>query len=138
VIPTIIAQLLGGETVALGNLEPTRDFTFVTDTVDAFVRIGETPSAVGRVFNVGSGMEVSIGALAKRIEAALGRHVQVQHDESRVRPAGSEVGRLCADAAVARRVLGWEPQTTLDDGLAATAAWIAENLEQYRVGAYAR
>jgi NAD dependent epimerase/dehydratase len=137
VVPTIITQLLGGETVTLGNLAPTRDFTFVTDTVEAFVRTGETPSAVGRVLNVGTGTEISIGALAQRIEAALGRHVQLQHDESRVRPAGSEVERLCADAGEARRVLGWQPQTTLDGGLAATAAWIGENLELYRVGAYA-
>lgn len=138
VVPTIITQLLGGETVALGNLAPTRDFTFVTDTVDAFVRAGETPSAVGRVLNVGSGMEVSIGALAERIGVLLGRRPSLHHDEGRVRPAASEVERLCADASEARRLLEWEPHTTLEDGLAATAAWIAENLERYRVGAYAR
>jgi nucleoside-diphosphate-sugar epimerase len=138
VVPTIITQVLAGETVALGSLAPTRDFTYVADTVDAFVRVGETPAAIGRVLNVGTGTEIAIGALAERIESVLGRSVAVRHDQVRVRPEGSEVERLCADAGEARHVLGWQPQTTLDDGLTATAAWIGENLERYRIGAYAR
>ncbi len=70
VIPTIVTQALAGGPVALGNLAPTRDFTFVADTVEAFVRIADCDAAVGRVVNVGSGREISIGALAERIEAA--------------------------------------------------------------------
>jgi dTDP-glucose 4,6-dehydratase len=136
VIPTILTQLLAGGVVALGNLTPTRDFTFVTDTVDAFVRIADCPAAVGRVLNVGAGQEISIGDLVDRIETMLDRRAPVERDEERVRPPASEVERLCADATLARELLGWEPQVTLDDGLAATAEWIADNLERYRLGAY--
>jgi NAD dependent epimerase/dehydratase len=137
VIPTVITQLLGDETVSLGNLAPTRDFTFVTDTAEAFVRIAEAPEAIGRVVNSGSGKEISIGELVERIEVVLGRRAPVELDEARVRPPASEVERLCADATLARSLLGWEPQVALEDGLAATAQWIADNLERYRVGAYA-
>ena len=138
VIPTIVTQLLAGEAVALGNLAPTRDFTYVADTVEAFVRIAGVPAAVGRVLNVGTGREIAIGGLAERIEAVVHKRVPVQLDPARVRPPGSEVERLCADASEARHLLGWEPRTSLDEGLAATAEWIGRNLERYRVGAYAR
>jgi NAD dependent epimerase/dehydratase len=136
VIPTIVTQLLAGDSVALGNLSPTRDFTYVSDTVEAFVRIADCPAAVGRVVNSGSGHEISIGELAERIEAVLGRSAPVQHDAERIRPPASEVERLCADAGLARELLGWEPQVSLDEGLAATGEWIGEHLDRYRVGAY--
>jgi dTDP-glucose 4,6-dehydratase len=138
VIPTILMQLLAGETVALGNLTPTRDFTYVADTVEAFVAIAGCPRAIGRVVNAGSGKEISIGDLAERIGSVLGRQAQVQRDEDRVRPRGSEVERLCADASAARDLLGWEPVVSLDDGLAATAEWISAYLDRYRAGDYVR
>ena len=90
------------------------------------------------MLNVGSGAEIAIGELADRIEAVVGKRAPVQLDPARVRPPASEVDRLCADASEARRLLGWEPRTSLDEGLAATAAWIEQNLERYRVGAYVR
>ena len=136
VIPTIVSQLLAGDEVALGNLEPTRDFTFVADTAEAFVLAIESPAAVGEVVNTGSGREIAIGDLVQRIGRVLGRPASTAKDDARVRPAGSEVDRLCADATRARELLGWEPKTSLDNGLAATADWIGANLERYRAGAY--
>jgi NAD dependent epimerase/dehydratase len=136
IIPTILTQLLAGDAVALGNLTPTRDFTFVTDTAEAFVRVAQAPQAVGRVLNTGSGKEISIGDLVERVEAIAGKHASVEHEPARVRPPRSEVERLCADASAARALLGWDPQVTLDDGLARTAEWLASNLDRYRVGAY--
>lgn len=138
VIPTIVTQLLAGGAVSLGNREPTRDFTYVADTVEAFVLVAEAPDAIGRVLNVGSGKEIAIGVLAERIEAIVGKRAQFAVDPVRIRPQASEVERLCASADEARRLLGWEPKTPLDDGLAMTAEWIAQNLERYRVGDYTR
>jgi NAD dependent epimerase/dehydratase len=137
IIPTIVTQLLTGTSVALGNLSPTRDFTYVTDTVDAFVRIAVCPAAIGRVLNVGFGEEISIEDLVGRIASVLGRPSAIESDTYRIRPDGSEVERLCADASAARRLLGWEPIVSLDEGLSATSRWIAENLSHYHVGQYA-
>jgi dTDP-glucose 4,6-dehydratase len=136
VIPTVATQLLTGSRVALGNTFPTRDFTFVADTVDAFVRAGESPDAIGRTINVGTGVEVTIADVVERIARVVGREGSVDRDEARVRPPSSEVERLCADATVARELLGWEPRVALDDGLRLTVDWIAEHLERYRVGSY--
>jgi NAD dependent epimerase/dehydratase len=136
VIPTIVTQLLGGDGLALGNVAPTRDFTFVSDTVEAFVRVAETPAAVGRTLNVGSGKEIAIGELARRIERLVGRECAIERDDERVRPPASEVERLCANADAARELLGWEPAVSLEEGLATTAEWIRGNLARYRVGAY--
>lgn len=138
VIPTIAAQLLDGGTVQLGNVTPTRDFTFVADTVEAFVRIADCPDAVGRVLNVGSGREISIADLVERLETLVGKRVPVERDEERVRPPESEVERLCADASEARRLLGWEPTVSLDEGLAATVEWLAAHRGRYRAGEYVR
>lgn len=137
VIPTVVTQLLDGGDVALGNLSPTRDFTYVSDTVEAFIRIADCPEAVGRVVNVGSGREIGIGDLVERIERLVGSEVGVTRDEQRVRPPASEVERLCADAGLARSLLEWEPTVALDHGLGATIDWIAQNLGRYRAGAYA-
>jgi NAD dependent epimerase/dehydratase len=136
VIPTILTQLLADDTVTLGNLTPTRDFTFVTDTVDAFVRVAGVREAVGRVLNTGSGKEISIEELAGRAETVVGKRAPVKREPERIRPAGSEVERLCADATAARELLGWEPCVSLDEGLWRTAEWLAANLDRYRVGAY--
>lgn len=136
VIPTIVTQALAGQTVALGNVKPTRDFTYVTDVVEAFVQISDCEAAVGRVVNAGSGQEISIGSLAERIEELVERRLPVEHDPERVRPADSEVERLCADASLARELFGWGPTVNLEDGLRATVAWITENLDHYRVGVY--
>jgi len=136
VIPTIVTQVLAGGSLALGNLTPTRDFTFVADTVEAFIRIADCKAAIGHVVNAGSGREISIGLLAERIETLLDRPATVERDPERVRPEDSEVERLCADTSLARDLLDWTPAVELDDGLRTTATWIAENLERYRVGVY--
>jgi NAD dependent epimerase/dehydratase len=137
VIPTILTQLMASGRVALGNTTPTRDFTYVTDTAEAFVRVANAPEAVGRVLNTGSGKEISIAELVERAAAVVGKRVPVEREPARVRPEASEVERLCADASAARSLLGWEPSVTLDAGLARSAEWLASNLDRYRVGAYA-
>jgi len=136
VVPTIIIQALTRPAVRLGSLTPTRDMNFVLDTVEGFVRAAESPRAVGRTINVGSGQEVSIGDLARTILGLLGKELPILCDEQRVRPEGSEVEQLCADNRLARELLGWQPQYTLHEGLARTIAWVEENLERYRPDRY--
>jgi NAD dependent epimerase/dehydratase len=136
VIPTIATQALDGDRIRLGNLTPTRDFTYVEDTARAFVHAAEAPAAIGRVVNIGSGKEIAIGELAEAICRLAGGRAQVVHDEQRVRPPLSEVERLLADTTLARELLGWRPEIGLEQGLERTLAWLGENLEHYRVGAY--
>jgi dTDP-glucose 4,6-dehydratase len=137
VIPTTIVQALTRDQVMLGTLTPTRDFTFVTDTVDGFIRAASTPGAIGQTINVGSGHEISVGDLAQRIVNLIGRDVPVVQDPRRLRPAASEVERLYAGNALAREVLGWQPQVSLDEGLQRTIDWIRGSLDLYRPDEYA-
>lgn len=136
VIPTIITQCLAGETVRLGNLRPTRDLNYVSNTVDGLVLAASTPNAVGQTFNLGSGREISIGDLARLIAQLTGRSIHIESEAERVRPDGSEVERLLADNRLARELLGWEPRVNLEDGLHRTIEWIRQHPERYRPGVY--
>jgi len=136
IIPTIITQALTQDKVFLGAQHPTRDFNYVDDTVDAFLKIAETPGIEGRTYHIGSGREISIGQLADRIIPLTGRKVQVVFDPSRIRPTASEVNRLICDASRAKAELDWEPKVSLDQGLQETIEWVGNNLTGYRPGQY--
>lgn len=137
VIPAIVSQLLaGGETVQLGDIRPTRDLNFVTDTAEGFARAGLSETTVGEVVNIGWGKEISIGDLAVKIAGIAGRRIVIERDEKRVRPAGSEVERLLADAGKARELTGWSPRVTLSEGLETTIDWIAAHRSIYRENMY--
>lgn len=137
IIPTIITQALVHKKVFLGAMHPTRDLNYVSDTVEGFIRIAETPDIEGRTYNVGSGKEISIGDLADRIIKLVGADVPVIFDAGRIRPSTSEVGRLVCDSSRACKELGWEPRVSIDEGLARTIEWIGSNLGAYRAGTYA-
>jgi dTDP-glucose 4,6-dehydratase len=137
VIPTIISQCLSGERVRLGNVSPRRDLNYVTDTVEAFVLAAVVPGVVGRTINVGSGREISVGDLAEMITALIGRTMQIEAENERVRPRDSEVDRLLADNTLARQILGWQPSVTLEAGLRFTIDWMREAADGYRPGIYA-
>jgi NAD dependent epimerase/dehydratase len=136
VIPTVAVQALRGDVVRLGSLSPTRDLNFVTDTVDGFVRAGRTPGIDGRVMNLARDEETSIGDLAQKIVAIVGRSVRIEADETRLRPAASEVQRLRGDASLAKELLGWSSSVDLDEGLRRTIAWVRENLAAYAGDGY--
>lgn len=136
VIPTIITQCLVGGKVRLGRLTPTRDLNYVTDTVEGFVLAAQCPSAVGQVINLGTGREISIGDLARKIAGLMSAEIEIEVEDQRVRPAKSEVERLCAANGRAKELLGWESRVTLEDGLARTIDWIRKNLQHYRMGIY--
>ena len=141
VIPAIIIQLAAGSRqLKLGALDPTRDFTYVSDTAQAFVDLGEAPAAavVGELFNAGTGTDVSIGQLAADIAALMGVDADISEDPRRLRPKDSEVMRLCCDAARLRDRTGWEPRYTREQGLQQTIEWLKRpaNLARYNPGEY--
>ena len=136
VIPTIISQCLAGATVHLGSLGPTRDFLFVTDSVEGYLRAAVADDVVGETINMGTGREISIGDLAQLIVRMTGGTATIETEERRTRPDESEVERLLADASLARSRLGWSPQVSLEDGLARTIEWIRQNPERFRPGTY--
>lgn len=136
IVPTIITQCLTDRVVRLGNITPSRDLNFVSDTIEGFVRAAASSDAVGQTINIGSGRETTIADLAQMIASQLGRTLAVERDEERVRSAQSEVERLVADTTTARALLGWEPAVSLEEGLTLTIDWIRERLAGYRPGAY--
>ena len=138
IVPTIINQAVSEPELHLGNLEPTRDFSYVLDTVEGFIQVAECPDAVGQVINIGSGREISIGGLARLILELVGRReLPIVCDDLRIRPDRSEVERLWADIGKAQGTLGWSPQHTLEEGLVQTIEWMRNNLGKYRLGVYA-
>lgn len=143
VIPTIITQLAAGQTtLKLGSLHPTRDFSFIDDTVSGFIAMAESDKANGEVINLGSGFEVSIGDTAKLIAEIMGVDITIQTDDERLRPEKSEVDRLLADNSLASELIGWKPAYANMDGfkkgLSATIDWFKnpDNLALYKVGQY--
>jgi NAD dependent epimerase/dehydratase len=137
IIPTIISQGLSGDVVRLGRLTPIRDLTFVSDTVEGFIKVGEHPQAIGEVFNLGSGRSVTIGALAQAIISLLGGGKEIVAEDERVRPDASEVMELLCTADKAKKMLGWEPKVSLEAGLARTLAYIRDHLHLYKPQLYA-
>jgi dTDP-glucose 4,6-dehydratase len=137
VIPTIITQALSRDRIQLGNLNPTRDLNFVTDTVDGMLRAASADSLLGQSTNIGTGTEISVGDLAQKIIQLVGRKVEIVQDSARLRPDLSEVERLLADSRIMRRETGWTNQASLDDGLQQTIDWIRAHLDRYRPDEYA-
>ncbi len=138
VLPTIITQALQPDvdTIQLGSLTPTRDLNYVANTVHGFIRAAEHAAAVGRTLNIGSGREISIGDLAKTIVGLVGREITIECDQQRIRPEKSEVERLLADNTLASRLIEWEPQFTLEEGLELTIDWFREHITGYQPDAY--
>lgn len=118
VIPTIITQLADGKTkIRLGSLSPTRDFNFVDDTVSGFIAVSKAESSIGQVINIGSNYEISIGELVDLTAELMGKKIEVETEEIRLRPEKSEVERLWADNSKAMKLLGWSPNFAGKDGL---------------------
>ncbi len=98
--------------------------------------MAESPEAIGQTINLGTGQEISIGELANTILELIGTDVPVVQDSQRLRPENSEVDRLCAHNGKAQKLLNWQPQYTLQDGLTQTIEWMKRNIDQYRIGSY--
>ena len=125
VIPTILLQMLSGASeIRLGSLHPRRDFTFVEDTVDGFIRIARADVNRGTTIQLGTGTSVSIGEVVELCRDITGSSAVVTVDDERIRPATSEVQVLLSDPTRAGEVLGWSPRTDLRSGLEHLASWL--------------
>jgi len=137
VIPTILSQMIAGRSeIRLGNLEPKRDFTFVTDTVTGFIAAGIAPGIEGEVIQLGTGSTYSIGEIFEIAKRLTGSDAVPVSESERIRPEKSEVMVLLSDPSRAGALLGWEPTVSIEDGLSQTAKWVEANLELFDPSRY--
>ncbi len=137
VIPAIISQALTQDVVRLGALHPTRDLTYVSDTVRGFLLAAKSQAAIGHPVNLGTGRSITIGELAELAIRLTGRSVRLVTDAQRIRPEKSEVTRLRSDNSLAKALMGWEPVVSLEEGLQRTIDWIADHLDLFDPQRYA-
>ena len=141
VIPTTISQINHGiKEIKLGSLEPTRDFTYVTDTASAFIKAIHAPEIIGKTINLGANYEISIASLVQMIADLMQADVKVIADPQRMRPVKSEVERLWSDNTLAKNLLNWAPNLNgiegLKKGLENTIAWFLNNQHLYKPEVY--
>lgn len=139
IIPSIISQIaVGKREIMVGDLTPTRDFNFVTDTAAGFIALGSTPGVEGREINIATGVEVTMRETLETIAELMGEDVKYVTDPARLRPAGSEVFRLCGDNTLITSLTDWRPRYDLRSGLKLTIDWITrpENIVNYKTGIY--
>ena len=136
VIPTIITQALSGDVVRLGNLEAIRDFTYLDDTVEGFLLAGQANLWNGETYNLGTGEEITIGAVAELIFKIMGKQPEIKVEPGRLRPEKSEVMRLISDNRKASMNLNWQPKVGMEEGLRRTIEWISAHLDLYQPEEY--
>jgi NAD dependent epimerase/dehydratase len=135
IIPTIITQIANGlSKIDLGDLTPTRDFNFVSDTCNGFLLLSGCEKANGEIVNIGSNTEISIGDLVNKIKTLMGSDIEIQTDPKRIRPKNSEVFRLVCDNQKINELVSYKPSIIIDEGLKKTIDWllIPENLNKYK------
>jgi len=137
VIPTILIQALSGKSsIELGNTNTTRDFTYVSDTVEAFMKIAEANQTEGNIYNCASNKEISMRELVNIIGTTINKKIIIKCDKARVRPEKSEVKRLKGDYDKLYNVCGWKPKVLLEKGISITFNWMKDNLDKYKPQLY--
>jgi len=134
IIPTIITQALTttNKKIELGLLSPIRDLTYVKDTVNGFIDIAENDQSIGKVINIGTGLGITIGDLAKKIIDLIDPEIGIVQSKKRERPLKSEVMELVCDNTLARQLLNWSPSYSIDSGLKETISFIKDNISFYK------
>ena len=139
IIPTIITQIAQGATeLKLGDLTPTRDLNYVTDTCRGFIALAESDQCIGEIVNIGSNFEVTMAQVVDEIKDIMGSKVEVITEEQRLRPSKSEVFRLWCDNSKINELTGFAPEHNLRQGLEKTVDWFSnpENLKKYKAHIY--
>ena len=122
--------------INIGSTTPRRDLSYVTDTVNGFIKIAESKKSVGQVINIGLGEDISIGELTKMILMIMGKEMEIVSSEKRKRPEKSEVMRLLCDNKKAEKIVKWKPKVSLKDGLNMTIEWMKNNPDCYNPDKY--
>ena len=136
-IPTVISQIASGKKkLHLGNLTPTRDLTYVKDTVNGFLEIAKTPKLAGQITNIGMNTEISMHDLVLLIAKLMNETIEIVVEEQRVRPGKSEVRRLFCDNSKILKFTQWNPKYTLEKGLIETIDWVKNNLSTFKPELY--
>lgn len=137
VIPTIITQLLAGkEKIHLGSLTPTRDFNYVKDTVNGFIKIYESERTIGEEINIATQHEISIGELAEELIRQINPNAKIVCDEKRLRPEKSEVNRLLGSNKKIKELTDWKPVYSFEEGLSETISFFKDNMDKYKPDIY--
>lgn len=139
IIPTIITQIAAGHReIKVGDLTPTRDFNFVTDTAAGFIALATAPGIEGREINIATGREVTMEETLHTIARLMGADIKWVTDPERIRPSKSEVRRLLGDNKLITSLTDWRPRVSLEEGLRKTIDWFVkpENLARYKIDIY--
>ncbi|MGH9341467.1 MAG: GDP-mannose 4,6-dehydratase, partial [Acidobacteriota bacterium] len=132
IVPTIISQLATSGRVRLGNLKPTRDFVYVADTVNGFLRAGLADGIEGEIIQLSSNQEISIGELAEMIASLMAVPLVIERDVDRIRPENSEVFQLLGCAEKAKALLGWQLSVDLEEGLRRVIDYVSKSVSRYK------
>jgi dTDP-glucose 4,6-dehydratase len=134
VISSIIIQALDGDKINLGQLSSTRDFTFISDTVNGFIKAIGNNKSIGETMNLGSGYEVSINDLVDIIRGLMKKKLIIKQEKNRFRPEKSEVNRLLSNNLKAKKILKWKPKLIkrigLKEGLLSIIKWFEQNINK--------
>ena len=133
IISSIISQALSSNNVKIGSLTPKRDFTYVKDIVQGFIKSAESENCFGEIINLCSNKTISMEDILKKIEKIINKKIIINQEEERIRPEKSEVFLLQGNNEKAKRLLGWEPKTGLEEGLKETLEYIRKNLDKYKI-----
>ena len=139
VIPTIITQIANGEKqIQLGDVSPTRDFNYVSDTCRGFLMLAKNKNTIGQTINIGSNFEISVGDTLELIKEIMQSDVEFVVDQQRLRPDKSEVFRLWCDNKKIKELTGFVPEVDIKTGLTKTVEWFSqpENLQSYKHNLY--
>lgn len=138
-IPSVITQLLAGKKeIRMGSLTPTRDLVYVKDTCRGFIELMTCPGSLGKEVNIATGIEHSIGDVARELIEAISPDARIVEDRSRLRPAKSEVHRLLGSPKLLHSLTGWQPSTPLGKGLSKTIEWFSQKgtMDSYKPDLY--
>ena len=143
VIPSIITQIANNnKRIKLGSTHPTRDFSYIEDTIKGFMAAINCKESIGEVINLGSNFEISILDTVNCIANLMDSEIEIISDKKRERPKLSEVERLYASNTKAQEIMNWKPSYAglegFKKGLEKTIMWFQnkDNLAKYNSDIY--